>query len=68
MIDDDDVGDVAMYGVLSGTPWWLLIPVVIALAVCASNNKDECSKMHCPNGQTPTLQHHACQCVTEAKP
>lgn len=68
MLDDSDLdfailstgGGGGLFGIIFG------ICIIVIIAIAVSNNKDECSKMHCPDGQAPKLMAHECLCVTRA--
>lgn len=69
MIDDSDADGMLVASMLTGGPLgWAFLALAITFCVYSCMNKDECSKMHCPNGQSPTLQNHECQCITKAIP
>lgn len=70
MLDDSDLDDVVLFGLLSngGSGWglfWLALLIVFAVAVC--NNHDECGRMRCSDGRTPKLMSHQCLCVEPAR-
>lgn len=70
MIDDDDVRDVAIFGMPDSNAgclvWAIFLAVLIAVAVIASRNGDDCGKMHCDKG-TPRLIKGECLCTEKAK-
>lgn len=74
MIDDDDVFAAAVLTPSGGSgPVGCVVSLacllfVIALAVIASQNKDECSKRKCEAGSKPMLLKGECLCVAQAKP
>lgn len=74
MIDDDDVFAAAVLTPSGGAgPFGCIfsvvcLAIVIALAVVASQNKDECSKRKCEAGSKPMLLKGECLCVAQAKP
>ena len=69
MLDDSDFDFALLVGATSdsgpiGCLVWLVIIAIIGFIVIG--NHDECEKMKCPDGQTPSLLAHECLCVTKA--
>lgn len=68
MIDDDDVGFVAL--ALSDVRGWgviIFIVIVGVVAWVAHENEQECAAKSCESGAHAELLDHKCVCVTEAK-
>lgn len=74
MMDDDDLTTVIITapiggsGPAGGIVSLISLAVILIVACVVAGNKDECSKRHCPDQQTPKLMNHECLCVTAAKP
>lgn len=69
MIDDDDVGFVALlFSDFRGWAGFILFTAAVGLCLwIASSNADECEAKSCPNSQRAELLDGRCVCVTEAK-
>lgn len=69
MTDDDDVL-LAVVLFPEGSRWWIsliAITILIVLVLVVSDNRAECTKMHCESG-APVLMNHECLCVEKAVP
>lgn len=68
MIDDDDVGWVAL---LWPTPqswlgWAVFLAVILTMCAVASSNSKDCSEKHCATG-TPKVIDGECLCVEKPR-
>lgn len=67
MIDDDDVDfAILAFNPITGIGTVIAIVLIVALAVVASRNKDECAARHCNAGH-PALIKGQCLCVEAAQ-
>ena len=66
MVDDDDF-DFVFWAFNPTTPLGIVvwIVVLIFLGFAVSENKEECAKLSCGNGQVAQLLDNQCLCVTK---
>lgn len=69
MIDDDDVEDAALLlnTASSLTSYLFLFVILVVLLLAYLANEDECSRLRCPQEQSPILIKNECLCVDRAK-
>lgn len=63
MLDDDDLEFTILAWPVGG---WIItilgLVVVVWMAIKVSQNREDCSKLHCKTGSA-VLMHHECLCV-----